>query len=126
MADIARALVAAGQRNASVRAADAGNTYSAATLADAEALLHGLADAEKARKRGQTQAGRTATAQARSERAEKRRRAKLDAARVLWVGDEFTIDGIADRVGLSLRGLQQHLGPRSDARAKAARRKPLA
>ena len=119
VADIARALAAAGRRGVSVHAVDTGRTFLAATL-DPD-LLDALADADEAWRRGQTEDGRTAAAAAIVAKAEAARRAKLEAARPLWAKPPGEISGaeIAKAVGLSLGSLNNWLGPRGKARAKA-------
>jgi len=122
MADVSRALAAAGRCDASVHAVDRGQTFTAATL-DAE-LLEALADAEEERRRGQTAAGRSAGVQAAAASREKRRAAKIEKASSLWceLPGEISAAEIAALVGLSVRSLHYHLGPREDARAKASKK----
>lgn len=118
VADIARALAAAGRRGASIHAVDTGKTFAAATL-DAE-LLETLAEVDETWRRGQTEDGRSAAATALTAKAEAARRAKLDAARPLWAKPSGEISGreIAKTVGISLGSLNKWLGPRTKARAR--------
>lgn len=119
MADIARALAAAGRRGIGVHTVDTGRTFRPAVL-DPD-LLEALADADEAWRRGQTEDGRTAAAVAIAVKAEEVRRAKLEAARPLWAKPPGEISGaeIAKAVGISLGSLNKWLGPRGQARIKA-------
>lgn len=123
MADIASALAAAGRRNASVLALDRGETYTPRSLEPK--LLEALADAEIGRKRAQTAAGRSAGAAAAKSRHEKRRQEWLKKALLQWErpSQEITAKEIAAEFKVSVRTLNQWLGPREQARAAAAKRK---
>lgn len=116
MADIARTLAAAGRRSVDVRVVDTGVTFTAAELN--AGLLDALADADETWRRGQTEDGRSASTVAVMAKAEAARRAKLEAARPLWAKPPGEISGaeIARTVGVSLRSLNNWLGPRGKAR----------
>ena len=118
VADIARALAAAGRLGIGVHAVDTGTTYATSVLDPG--LLEALADADETWRRGQTEDGRTAAAAVITAKAEAARRAKLEMARPLWAKPAGEISGaeIAKTVGVSLRSLNQWLGPRRQARAK--------
>ena len=121
VADIARALAAAGRLGISVHAVDASTTYAANVLDPG--LLEALADADETWRRGQTKDGRTAAVAVITAKAEVARRAKLEMARPLWAKPAGEISGaeIAKTVGVSLRSLNQWLGPRRQVRAKVER-----
>jgi hypothetical protein len=123
MADIASALAAAGRRNASVLALDRGETYNHRSLEPK--LLEALADAETGRKRAQTAAGRSAGVAAAKSRHEKRRQEWLTKALLQWErpSEEITAKEIAAEFKVSVRTLNQWLGPREQARTAAAKRK---
>lgn len=118
MADIARTLAAAGRRSVDVRMVDTGVTFTAAELN--AGLLDALADADETWRRGQTEDGRSASTVAVMAKAETARRAKLEAARPLWTKPPGEISGaeIARTVGVSLRSLNNWLGPRHKARSQ--------
>ncbi len=122
MSDVTRALAAAGRRNASVHAVDIGKTFTAATLEPE--LLEAIADAEEARRRGQTAAARSAGVEAAAAKRKKARDAKLAIARAEWIKPPGEVSGteIASMIGVSLRSLHKWLGPRGEAREKATRR----
>ncbi len=116
MADIARTLAMAGHRGTNVRVVDTGVTFMATELN--AGLLEALADADETWRRGQTEDGRSASTAAVMVKAEAARRAKLEAARPLWAKPPGEISGaeIARIVGVSLRSLNNWLGPRGKAR----------
>ena len=118
MADIARTLAAAGRRGVDVRMVDTGVTFTAAELN--AGLLEALADADETWRRGQTEDGRSASTVAVMAKAEAARRAKLEAARPFWAKPPGEISGteIARTVGVSLRSLNNWLGPRGKARGQ--------
>ncbi len=118
MADIARTLAAAGRQGVDVRVVDTGVTFTVAELN--AGLLEALADADETWRRGQTEDGRSASTAAVVAKAEAARRAKLEAARPLWAKPPGEISGaeIARTVGVSLRSLNNWLGPRGKARAQ--------
>ncbi len=118
MADIARTLAVAGRRGMDVRVVDTGVTFNAAELN--VGLLEALADADETWRRGQTEDGRSASTAAVMAKAEAARRAKLEAARPLWAKPPGEISGveIARTVGVSLRSLNNWLGPRGKARGQ--------
>ena len=118
MADIARTLAAAGRRSVGVRLVDTGVTFTAAELN--AGLLEALADADETWRRGQTEDGRSASTVAVMAKAEAARRAKLEAARPLWAKPPGEISGaeIARTGGVSLRSLNNWLGPRGKARGQ--------
>jgi hypothetical protein len=122
--DICKALVRAGQRNAAIHAVDTGLRLSAKALASAETILTALIQADAARRRDERAQGLSAAAEARSAKALAKRRQKLEMAQPLWVlpSGEISMEEISARVGLSVRSLQTHLGPRSEARAEAKRK----
>jgi hypothetical protein len=118
MADIARTLAVAGRQGLDVRMVDMGVTFNAAELN--ARLLEALADADETWRRGQTEDGRSASTVAVMAKAEAARRAKLEAARPLWAKPPGEISGaeIARTVGVSLRSLNNWLGPRGNARGQ--------
>lgn len=111
MADVARTLNAAGKRNANVHAVDIGKTFTATTL-QAE-LLEALADAEDARRRGQTADARRVAVEVTRGRRLKATDAKMKRARELWPKlGEWSVAQISKEVGLSVTLLYRRLGPR--------------
>jgi len=118
MADIARTLAVAGRHGLDVRMVDTGVTFKAAELN--AGLLEALADADETWRRGQTEDGRSASTAAVMAKAEAARRAKLEAARPLWAKPPGEISGaeIARTVGVSLKSLNNWLGPRGKARGQ--------
>ena len=116
MADIARTLAAAGHHGVDVWLVDSSTKFSAAELN--VGLLEALAEADETWRRGQTEDGRSASTAAVMAKAEMARRAKLEAARPLWAKPPGEISGaeIARTVGVSLRSLNNWLGPRGKAR----------
>ena len=121
VADVARALAAASRLGAGVCAIDTGETFSAGTLHSG--LLEALADLDQTWRRGQTEEGRSAAAAVIAAKAEEARRAKIEAARPLWVkpSSEISSVEITQRVGMSLRSLHKWLGPRRKANRLDAR-----
>ena len=119
VADVARTLAAAGRMGASVHLTDTGQVFTPAQLE--AGLLDALAGGDETWRRGQTEEGRSAAAVVIASKAEEARRAKIEAARPLWVKPSSEISGpeIAQAVGLSLRSLTNWLGPRRKAQAKA-------
>ena len=118
MADIARTLAAAGRHGVDVWLADTGTSFNAAELN--VGLLEALADADETWRRGQTEDGRSASTAAVMAKAETARRAMGEAARPLWAKPPGEISGaeIARIVGVSLRSLNNWLGPRGKARSQ--------
>ena len=121
VADVARALAATSRLGTSIHAVDTGETFSASMLH--AGLLEALADLDQTWRRGQTEEGRSAAAAVIAAKAEEARRAKIEAARLLWAkpSSEISSVEITQRVGISLRSLHKWLGPRrkpyrSDAR----------
>ena len=112
VADVARALTAAGRLSAGVHAIDTGETFAAGTLH--AGLLEALAGLDQTWRRGQTEEGRSAAAAVIAAKAEEARRAKIEAARPLWAkpSSEISSVEITQRVGMSLRSLHKWLGPR--------------
>jgi hypothetical protein len=112
VADVARSLAAASRLGSGVHAIDTGQTFSASTLHSG--LLEALADLDQTWRRGQTEEGRSAAAAVIAAKAEEARRAKIEAARPLWVkpSSEISSVEITQRVGMSLRSLHKWLGPR--------------
>ena len=116
MADIARAIAAAGRRNASIHAVDIAETFNAETIP--ERLMLALANADDARRIGQTADGRSAGVTAAAIKKEKKRKAQLAIAAPLWVlpSGEISATEIANQVKMSVRSLHKWLGPRQEAR----------
>jgi AraC-like DNA-binding protein len=110
MSDIARALLTAARSRANVHCVDTGLTYSADM--PGEVLLEALAGAEEANRRGAAQ-DRQRRAVTASQAAREHRKAKrLREARPMWSDRDYTVDQIAEKVGLSRRTLYNSLGPR--------------
>lgn len=119
VADVARALAAAGRIGVSIHAADTGQVFTA-TILDADLLL-ALAGVDEMWRRGQTEEGRSAAAAVIAGKAEQARRTKIEAARPLWAKPSAEISGpeVAQAVGLSLGSLTKWLGSRRRAQACA-------
>ena len=121
VADVARALAAASRLGAGIHAIDTGETFSAGMLHPG--LLQALASLDEIWRRGQTEDGRSAAAAVIAAKAEKARRAKIEAARPLWAkpSSEISSADITLHVGMSLRSLHKWLGPRRKPTRSGAR-----